>query len=294
MMTDRTPQADRRDADGKRVVVIETRVVALVLGIVGAALGVVALVGDLPVFGALAGLTALGAGLSAMAGGGGGAGRDDLHDLELRLADRERTVDSAREELDRAHRRIAELESEVSAATTTPQDPAPVAPVAAGPQGAGAGALTEPESGLFSEAYFHVALESRLASARRHLRPVAVGLIEVAEGLALDGEPPAAASASRVATALRETVREADIACRLDDGTFAVVLEDTPENGAVWTVERIRRNLVSRFGSHTMWAGIACYPAHAFSAEDLVAQARVALHAAQEWKQDRIEVAIAD
>ncbi|MCK7470616.1 MAG: GGDEF domain-containing protein [Desulfomicrobium escambiense] len=40
-----------------------------------------------------------------------------------------------------------------------------------------------------------------------------------------------------MAEAIRETLREADIACRLDDGTFAVILEDTPENGAVWTVE---------------------------------------------------------
>jgi len=150
--------------------------------------------------------------------------------------------------------------------------------------------LTDPTSQLFSEAYFRVALQSRLASARRHLRPVAVGLLRVAEGQAADNPVPA--PAPRVAEAIRETLREADIACRLDDGTFAVILEDTPENGAVWTVERVRRNLVSRFGHHTMWAGVACYPAHAFSTEELLDQARTALDAAQEWKQDRIEVAV--
>ena len=89
-------------------------------------------------------------------------------------------------------------------------------------------------------------------------------------------------------------MRDADTACRLADGTFAIILEDTPENGAVWTVERVRRNLVSRFGSHTMWAGVACYPAHAFSSEELMDQARLALDSAREWKQDRIEVAIAE
>jgi hypothetical protein len=56
----------------------------------------------------------------------------------------------------------------------------------------------------------------------------------------------------------------------------------------------VRRNLVSRFGSHTMWAGVACYPAHAFSADELLDQARLALGSAREWKQDRIEVAIAE
>lgn len=152
--------------------------------------------------------------------------------------------------------------------------------------------LTDPDTELFSEAYLRVALDSRLASARRHLRPVALAVIEVTEGVPdeLAMEPPA----ERVADAIRETVREADIACRMDDGTFAVILEDTPENGAVWTVERIRRNLVSRYGHHTLWAGVACYPAHAFDSVELMAQVQTALTAAKEWKQDRIEVAASE
>jgi diguanylate cyclase (GGDEF)-like protein len=153
-------------------------------------------------------------------------------------------------------------------------------------------ALTDPDSRLFSEAYFRVALDARIASARRHLRPVAVALIEVFEGLA--GPNAAPAPPERAAESIRQTVRDADTACRLSDGVYAIILEDTPENGAVWTVERVRRNLVSRFGSHTMWAGVACYPAHAFSTEELLTQARSALDSAREWKQDRIEVAISE
>lgn len=149
--------------------------------------------------------------------------------------------------------------------------------------------LTDPTTDLFSEAYLRVALDSRLASARRHLRPVAVALLEVTEGIPDDMAVPA--PPDRVADAIRETVREADIACRMNDGRFAVILEDTPENGAVWTVERIRRNLVSRFGHHTLWAGVACYPAHAFDSAELMSQVRTALETAKEWKQDRIEVA---
>ena len=152
--------------------------------------------------------------------------------------------------------------------------------------------LTDRDSQLFSEAYFRVALDARIASARRHLRPVAIALIDIYEGLAGSGAGPA--NPGRAADSIRETVRDADTACRLADGTFAIILEDTPENGAVWTVERVRRNLVSRFGSHTMWAGVACYPAHAFSSDELMEQARLALVSAKEWKQDRIEVAIAE
>lgn len=187
-------------------------------------------------------------------------------------------------ELRRARSRIAELETTVARRDADASE--------ARPSAADTTALTDPESQLFSEAYFRVALDARIASARRHLRPVAVALIEVFEGLATNDALPA--QPARAAESIRQTIRDADTACRLTDGVFAVILEDTPENGAVWTVERVRRNLVSRFGSHTMWAGVACYPAHAFSTEDLLAQARSALDSAREWKQDRIEVAISE
>jgi diguanylate cyclase (GGDEF)-like protein len=152
--------------------------------------------------------------------------------------------------------------------------------------------LADPETSLFSEAYFKVALDARIASARRHLRPVAVALLEVTEGNGGPGSPEA--DASRVTASIRQTLRDADTACRMADGSFALILEDTPENGAVWTVERIRRNLTSRHGQHTMWAGVACYPAHAFSTDEILDQATAALESAREWKQDRIEVATAE
>ncbi len=56
---------------------------------------------------------------------------------------------------------------------------------------ASSNALTDESTGLFSQEYFDVALDARLSAARRHLRPVAVVLIEVVEGLA-DGSPHAA------------------------------------------------------------------------------------------------------
>jgi two-component system cell cycle response regulator len=155
----------------------------------------------------------------------------------------------------------------------------------------GAALLNDPESGLFSEAYMRVALESRLASARRHLRPVGMALMYATEEGESEGEE---ALVQAMTEAVQETVREADIACRMDNGIYAIILEDTPENGAVWTVERVRRNLVSHHGHHTLWAGVACYPAHALESEELLTQAKAALLSAKEWNQDRIEVATSD
>lgn len=152
--------------------------------------------------------------------------------------------------------------------------------------------LTDPDTGLFNHEYFLVALDSRIAAARRHLRPVAVALLEIVEGREGAERPPA--DARMIADALRETLRESDTATRLQDGRFGVVLEDTPENGAIWTMERLRRRLVEDNPDLTLWAGVACYPAHAFDVGALIERADTALDSAKEWHQDRIEVATAE
>ena len=153
-------------------------------------------------------------------------------------------------------------------------------------------AITDPNTGLYTETYFRAAVEARVAAARRHLRPVAVVLIEVTK--AEEGESRTQADPKIVADYVSATLRESDTAFRTSKGLYALVLEDTPENGAVWTVERIRRRMAEENENLTLWAGIACYPAHAFEVRDLVGKASEALEAATEWHQDRIEVAVAD
>src|SRR5438105_6950537 len=91
--------------------------------------------------------------------------------------------------------------------------------------------LTDDATGLFNEQFFRVSLDTRVSAARRHLRPVAVVLVQVSEGVREGAPEPAAPDL--VAEGVRSTLRDADTACRLDDGRFALILEDTPENGAV-------------------------------------------------------------
>jgi two-component system cell cycle response regulator len=155
----------------------------------------------------------------------------------------------------------------------------------------GADGLTDHETGLFSESYFLVALDARIAAARRNLRPIAVVLLEVIEGLG--SSTPRQVAALTVAGKIQLTLREADTACRLANGSFGILLEDTPENGAIWTVERLRRSMVESERDLTLWAGISCYPAHGFTSSELLEAAEVALQQAREWRQDRIEIATA-
>ena len=152
-------------------------------------------------------------------------------------------------------------------------------------------ALRDPDSGLLNGDYFRAALPHRVATARRVLRPLSVALLYLGDG---DGRPmsPGREVAEQVAYGLLETLRESDTPCRLDDGGFGVLLEDTPESGAVWTVERLRRLLADQGLELTVWAGIASYPAHALEAREVLLRAQAALRLAREWTQSRIEVAL--
>lgn len=150
--------------------------------------------------------------------------------------------------------------------------------------------VSDPITGLFNERFFMATLEKRVSAARRGLRPLGLVLLEVVTEVST--ERPLPCDPSVVAEALVHTLREADTVARLDDGQFAVLLEDTPENGSIWTIERVRRRLGETHPGHTVWAGLACYPSHAFEQDHLLTQARDALLTATEWRQDRIEVAI--
>ncbi len=281
------------------------RLIGALLGLAGFAAGMVGFIIDKAALGVAAGVVALLVGLLAHSSESraqistAGTG-----DLRRELDEARRMANATRDELSDLQRQHATTEQTLTDMIAA-QPPAGSfdrkldttagygEPVRAGHHSTtDTRLLADPETNLFSEAYFRVALDARIASARRHLRPVAVALMEVAEGSgrsgSLDADP------IKVTGAIRQTLRDADTACRMSDGCFALILEDTPENGAVWTVERIRRNLTSRHGQHTLWAGVACYPAHAFSTDELLDQASLALDAAREWKQDRIEVATAE
>ncbi len=242
----------------------------LVTGALGLAAGLVAYGLQEPIFGAVSGLLALAAGV---AGVRLGQRLSEQSAIQRLVEDELRAVRSEAQETEEQLR--TELESVAFEEYEVVE---------------GSETLTDPATGLFSESFFNVALESRIAAARRHLRPVAVVLLEVVQGLP-HGEP-VDAEASAVAESIRVTLREADTACRLQNGYFALLLEDTPENGAIWTVERIRRQLLGSETGLTMWAGVACYPAHAFSSSEIMNAAATALELAKEWRQDRIEIAV--
>jgi diguanylate cyclase (GGDEF)-like protein len=150
----------------------------------------------------------------------------------------------------------------------------------------------DPVTGLVDRTYFRVTLGQRVASARRHVQPLSLVVIE------LDGfervKPERRDQALRLlGSALRRTLRECDTACRYGDTAVAALLEDTPEAGAASAAERLRKAVTtSPTGrSFTLSAGIACYPSHALDAHDLLRKSVQALAAARAAGRDRVEIA---
>lgn len=273
--------------------------VSLTVGITGVVLGIfAALDGSVP--GLFAGIAALGAGLV------GWMVSRQVVDTERQLAVERRQLDSMEEAVTsqvqarlNAEETVRSLSTELSATQKAAEERAERIEKQIREEmhtqndapSSSKSSVTDLETGLFNEHYFKAATEARVAAARRHLRPVAIILMKVID---TSTEEHSHANPQLVADYLAATLRESDTACRTSRGLFALVLEDTPENGAVWTVERIRRRLAEDQENITMWAGVACYPAHAFEVRDLVAKASQALESATDWNQDRIEVATAD
>jgi len=146
-------------------------------------------------------------------------------------------------------------------------------------------------SGLLDEHFVATTLRGRLAVARRSLRPLAVVCLEVLE--TEGGSATVPVEEPEIARVLRRTLREADVAGRAGAGAYVCILEDTGEDGAVWTAERLRRNLAESGRARRFHAGVAAYPTHGLEADELEAKARQALAAARDWSTDRIEVASA-
>lgn len=139
--------------------------------------------------------------------------------------------------------------------------------------------VIEPVTELPNEQYFEPSVESRVAAARRHLWPVSIVLLEIGFGEGVGEDENAKNRAlGAFAEIMRKTLREADIACRLDETTFGLILEDTSEEGGVWTAERIQIALSqSNEAIDSLVAGVAAYPTHGLNARDVMVRARAAL-----------------
>ncbi|MEL6985479.1 MAG: hypothetical protein AAFO29_23815, partial [Actinomycetota bacterium] len=151
---------------------------ALIIGALGLTAGVLALVLELPWLGLAAGALALVCGLVSV----GLARRLDEQGAFQRLVEDElRTVRlEAKSTEEQLKGQVESLSAEIETGFEEPE--LDEDDLEDGPTG-GLELLLDPGTGLFSEQFFAVTLDTRIAAARRHLRPVALVLLDVVTGM---------------------------------------------------------------------------------------------------------------
>jgi diguanylate cyclase (GGDEF)-like protein len=159
--------------------------------------------------------------------------------------------------------------------------------------------LVDDETGLPDDRFFDLAVEGRVAAARRHLWPVTIVLLEITVAPDIKGPRSHAEAVAAFSELLRRTLRDSDIACRVGPLSFGLVLEDTAEEGGVWTAERLQIALAQDVSQvRRVAAGVASYPTHGLAADEVLARAQAALTRACAAEAGRglgqVEVAQAD
>ena len=211
----------------------------LLAGLAGLGFGVTAAVLSSATFAVVAAACALGAGAASLA-------------MVQRVLHAEREAEAA------VRRMREEEEAEAVAELTAP--------------------LVDDSTGLPDGRFFELALEGRVAAARRHLWPITVVLLEVGFGADAPDADSRNGALAAFSSLLRQTLREADIACRIGPTSIGLILEDTTEEGGVWTAERLQIALakdVTRV--RRLAAGVASYPTHGLGTEEVLMRAEAAL-----------------
>ena len=156
-------------------------------------------------------------------------------------------------------------------------------------------AVSDGLTGLFNHAYFLQALRQEVLRSKRHGLKAALMLLDLDDFKAVNdalGHVEGDRALMRAAAALRESLREIDVAARYGGEEFAVLLPDTSRLGAFVVAERIRRRIEERFARSrvpvTVSGGVAVFPDDAGAPADLIVQADAGLYGAKAAGKNRI------
>ncbi len=146
----------------------------------------------------------------------------------------------------------------------------------------GAAAVIDQVTGMANENFFSAVLGPKMATARRRLWPVSVVLIHVIFASDIDEPADRDRVIGEFAALIKMTIREADVACRISEQVFGLILDDTDEDGGAWTAERIQIAQSKRGNDRIakVSAGIASYPNHGMEPTQVLSKAREALERA--------------
>ena len=154
-------------------------------------------------------------------------------------------------------------------------------------------ALTDPLTGLGNHRHFHDRLRQELEDARERGRALTLCLVDIDDFKHVNdrfGHPTGDRVLAQVATRLRQDGE----AFRLGGDEFAVVLSGLGEREALATataiVERLGVLGPGQVGDLTVSAGVASFPTHAQTNEELIRLADSSLYCAKENGKNRVHV----
>jgi diguanylate cyclase (GGDEF)-like protein len=156
-------------------------------------------------------------------------------------------------------------------------------------------ALTDGLTGCFNRRSFEMQLERDLHLATRMRQPVSLILLDIDHFKRVNdtyGHDAGDIALRVLADSMREELRGVDTAARYGGEEFAVILPQAAMDGAVAVAERLRarieRTEVPGVGHITASFGIATFPLHATSRDQLVVTADRALYSAKHSGRNRI------
>ncbi len=162
--------------------------------------------------------------------------------------------------------------------------------------------VRDPLTGLFNRRYLEETMDREFSRARRSKQSCSILILDIDHFKKYNdtrGHDAGDALLVKFAQLVRETTRKEDIACRYGGEEFVVVLPNTPLDMAEKVGQKIcdatRKMKVASgkesFGSVTVSIGVAAFPSHAETPEDLITTADAALYSAKEGGRDQVRIA---
>jgi diguanylate cyclase (GGDEF)-like protein/PAS domain S-box-containing protein len=165
-------------------------------------------------------------------------------------------------------------------------------------------ALRDPLTDMYNRRYLDPTLAREILRVRRRSAPLTVIMVDIDHFKKLNdtaGHLAGDVALQQVAQVLTNGVRREDVACRYGGEEFALVLPELSLVAGVERAEVLRRrieDLPAQMGAHhvgkiTASFGVACFPTHGLSGEELLAAADAALYRAKKSGRNRVAVAAA-
>ncbi len=163
-------------------------------------------------------------------------------------------------------------------------------------------AIRDPLTGLYNRRYLEETMDRELHRARRHETQMGVVMMDLDHFKIFNdtfGHAAGDLLLSAVANTIKSKIREEDIACRYGGEEFLLLMPGASLSIAKERAETLRKavkDLQVKFGGRflkgtSISLGVALFPAHGSSGNELIAAADAALYRAKQAGRDRMETA---